>query len=162
ADNITEGTRSSFERLRTLHSYGILCYEAYTVAHDFAWLVMEQAFRERFVAYFNCAIPFVDSKSGTEESITVQNFDEVYKAVTRGGSHAASKWKLKVRSTGGQMEFRGRFAHLLKWARQEGLLHGQRNKGQEDVYPWIRNRVAHPTYHLGMPVDSARTIHRPR
>lgn len=157
--DVPEGTRNSFERLRTLHSYGILCYEAFTIADDLAWLVMEQAFRERFVTYFNGAIPFVDSKSGTEDSITVQNFDEVYEAVARGGSHGTQTWKLKVRSTGDQMEFRGSFMHLLKWARQEGLLHSQRNKGLEGVYRRIRNRVAHPTYHLRMPVDSARTIH---
>ncbi len=156
---VAEGTRNSFERLQTLHSYGILFYEAFSIADDLAWLVMEQAFRERFVAYFNCAIPFVDSKSGSEDSITAQDFDEVYKAVTRGGSHGAAKWKLKVRSTGDQMVFKGSFTHLLKWARQEGLLYGQRNKGQEDVYRQIRNRVAHPTYHLGTPVDSAHTIH---
>ena len=31
SENVAEGTRNSFERLRTLHSYGVLCYEAYTV-----------------------------------------------------------------------------------------------------------------------------------
>lgn len=47
--NVPEDVRKSFERLRTLHSYGILCYEAFTVADELAWLLMEQAFRERFV-----------------------------------------------------------------------------------------------------------------
>jgi hypothetical protein len=37
-------TQMSFERLRTLHAYGVLYYETFTVAHDLAWLVLEQAF----------------------------------------------------------------------------------------------------------------------
>jgi hypothetical protein len=157
--DVPEGTRNGFERLRTLHSYGILCYEAFTVADDLAWLVMEQALRERFVTYFNGTIPFVNTKTGVEDSITVQDFDGVYETVRRGGSHAARAWHIKLRSTGELMEFRGSFSHLLKWARQEGLLHGQRNKALEPIYRRIRNRVAHPSYHLKMPPDSARTIH---
>lgn len=157
--DVPEGTRSSFERIRTLHGYGILCYEAFTVADDVSWLVMEQAFRERFVTYFNGTIPFVNIKTSEEESITVQDFEEVYQAVTSGGSYAKRAWRLKLRSNGQPTEFRASFSHLLKWARQEGLLHGQRNRGLEEVYRRIRNRVAHPNYHLSMPPDSARTIH---
>jgi hypothetical protein len=32
SDQVPETTRDSFERLRTIHSYGILCYDLYTVA----------------------------------------------------------------------------------------------------------------------------------
>jgi len=117
--DVPEDTRNGFERIRTLHSYGILCYEAFTVADDLSWLVMEQAFRERFVTYFNGTIPFVNIKTGNEDSITVQNFEEVYQAVTRGGSYANRAWCLKLRSNGQPMEFRASFSHLLKWARQE-------------------------------------------
>src|SRR5712692_741452 len=31
---VPEGTRSSFERLRTLHAYGVLCYDLFTVVDD--------------------------------------------------------------------------------------------------------------------------------
>jgi hypothetical protein len=31
----------SFERIRMLHGIGVLCYEAYTVAEDLAWLVLD-------------------------------------------------------------------------------------------------------------------------
>lgn len=156
--DVPDDTRNSFERVRMLHSYGILFYEAFTVADDLSWLVMEQAFRERFVTYFNGTIPFVNSKTGDEDSIAVQSFEDVFHAATRGGSHAKPEWRLKLRTTGQPMEFRATFSHLLKWARAEGLLHGQRNKATEEIYRRIRNHVAHPTYHLRMPPDSARTI----
>ena len=157
--DVPDDTRNSFELVRMLHSYGVLFYEAFTIAYDLSWLVMEQAFRERFVTYFDGAIPLVNTKTKVEKTLHVKNFDEVYQALTHGGSYAQSRWRLKLRSTGQQMEFRATFSHLLKWARKEGLLCGQRNKKTEEVYRRIRNHVAHPTYHLRMPPDAARTIH---
>ena len=48
---------------------------------------------------------------------------------------------------------------LLRWARAEGLLRGQRNRRLEPVLKKFRNHVAHGTGgHPVMPVDSARTI----
>jgi hypothetical protein len=38
---VPEGTRSSFERLRTLHAYGVLCYDLFTVVDDLTWIVLE-------------------------------------------------------------------------------------------------------------------------
>jgi hypothetical protein len=59
--DVAEGTRNSFERIRTLHSYGILCYEAFTVAEDLAWLLLEQALRERFIDFFSGSIPLINA-----------------------------------------------------------------------------------------------------
>lgn len=157
--DVPEGIQKSFERLRSLHSLGVLYYDAFTIAADLAWLVLEQAFRERFVTYFDGAVPLVNTKMKEEDTLRVQNFDEVYKAVNRGGKYAGDAWKLKVQATGKQLPFKGNLSHLQKWARQEGLLHGQRNKWLEPVYDRLRNSVAHPGYHLTMPPDSARTIH---
>ena len=154
--DVPDDTRNSFERVRMLHSYGILFYEAFTLAEDLSWLVMEQAFRERFVTYFDGAIPLVNVKTRESDVITAKSFEDVYQAVNRRGPYSSRQWELVLRSTGKSIEFRGTFFHLLKWARAEGLLHGQRNKATEEVYRRIRNRVAHPSYHLGMPPDSAR------
>jgi hypothetical protein len=158
APGVADGTRKSFERLRTLHSYGILCYEAFTVADDLAWLLMEKALGERFMTYFEGCIPLVKSKDGSEATIYAQRLEEVHDALNRAGAYAKGGWKLRLRSTGELMEFRATLAHLQRWARREGLLHGQHNKRAEWVYSRIRNRVAHPSYRLGMPSDSARTI----
>ena len=157
ADDVTEGIRNSFERLRTLHSYGVLCYEAYTVAQDLAWLLLEQALRERFLEFHNHVVPLVSAKSGDQVSLTANDFSVIDNAFRRGGSHAKGKWRLPL-TNGSTMGFSGSMAQLQEWARREALLDGQRNKRLDPLYRSMRNDVAHPHYHLVMPVDSARTI----
>lgn len=157
ADNVTEGTRNSFERLRTLHSYGVMCYEAYTVAQDLAWLLLEQALRERFLEFYSHVVPLINARTGDRVTLTATDFSVVDNAFRRGGSHAIGKWKLSL-SNGSDMEFLGSMGQLQEWARRERLLDGQRNKRLDPLYRSMRNDVAHPHYHLVMPVDSARTI----
>jgi hypothetical protein len=156
-DDVPEGTRKSFERLRALHTYGILCYEAYTVAEDLAWLVLEQAVRERFIAFYDDSIPLSNGRDGSEHPIAAQHFDTVAEAFRSGGSHARGRWLLNLKA-GGQMPFRATMGQLLQWARQEGLLAGQSNKRLDEVYVRMRNNVAHPHYHLTMPPYSALAI----
>lgn len=156
-DEVPEGTLNSFERLRTMHSYGILAYEAFTVADDLAWLLLEQALRERFIAFYDQTVPLVQAKSGAARHIQATDFSGVDDAFRSKGSHAKGAWKLPL-TDGSMMEFRGSMAQLQEWARREGLLDGQRNKRLDPLYRSMRNNVAHPRYHLGMPVDSARTI----
>ncbi len=157
AENVGEGTRGSFERLRTLHSYGVLCYETYTVAQDLAWLLLEQALRERFLEFYNHVVPLVSVKTGDQVPLAASDFAAVDDAFRRGGSHARGGWHLQL-SDGSTMNFFGSMGQLQDWARKEGLLDGQRNKRLDPLYRSMRNDAAHPHYHLGMPVDSARTI----
>jgi hypothetical protein len=154
-EDVTEDIRKSFERLRTLHSYGILCYEAFTAAHDLAWLVLEQALRDRFIAFYNGDIPLVNKK-GEEKRLTASNFDVVY-AAFHGGCLSKGEWQLQL-SSGTKMDFRGSMSQLLDWARREHLLDGQRSKRLDPLFVSMRNDVAHPHYHLVTPVDSAQTI----
>jgi len=56
ATTVPKDTRDSFERLRTLHSYGALCYDPFTVAEDLRWVVLEQALREKFIEYYEGAL----------------------------------------------------------------------------------------------------------
>lgn len=44
-----EGTRQSFEQLRTIFCYGLLRYDTYTLVNDHALLVFELALRDRFI-----------------------------------------------------------------------------------------------------------------
>jgi hypothetical protein len=157
ASEVTEGTRNGFERLRTLHSYGILCYEAFTVADDLAWLLLEQALRERFIAFFDGVIPLINAKTGEVRPLTSNHFEVVDSAFRSGGSHAKGRWQVPL-SSGSQVDFRGSMKQLLEWARREQLLEGQRNKRLEPIFVRMRNSVAHLHYHLAMPPDSARTI----
>lgn len=156
-EDVPELTRKGFERLRTLHSYGVLCYEAFTVAQDLAWLQLEQALRERFVAFYEGTIPLTRVRSGQALPITASNFEQVEAAFRSGGTHCKGRWELALRRAG-TMPFRGSMAELLSWARKEKLLDGQRNGKLDPIYVELRNAVAHPDYHLGGPPDSARTI----
>jgi hypothetical protein len=156
--NVPEGTTRSFERLREMHSYGVLCYELYTVVDDLCPLVLEQALGERFVEYHQGTVPLVD-RSGREAVVNARNFYDVHEALNKGGQYSRGGWQLRLTRPPGAMVFRGTLVHLISWARAEGLLRGQRNRLLEPVLVRMRNRVAHPTsYHLVMPVDSARSI----
>jgi hypothetical protein len=86
-ENVPEQTRLAFERLRAVHTYGVLCYELFTVAADLSLLVFEQALGERFVALYDGRIPLA-AKDGTEDVLVVRGFDEIYGALNRRGSHA--------------------------------------------------------------------------
>ncbi len=44
---VADGTRQTFEQLKTIYAYGVLCYDIFTVVHDHALLVFEQALRDR-------------------------------------------------------------------------------------------------------------------
>lgn len=155
---VPDSTRQSFERLRTLHAYGVLCYDAFTVAGDLSWVVLEQALRERFVDFYGGAIPLVD-RDGTGGVFDVPDFDAIAEAFGRGGSRSKG-WRLKPHRGTGAMRMPTTLRPLLGWARHEGLLEGQRNRRVEnELFHRMRNRFAHGSgYHLAMPPDSARTI----
>lgn len=51
SDRVAEGTRRSFERLRNVFAYGVLCYDMYTLVSDAALLAFEQALRDRFMEW---------------------------------------------------------------------------------------------------------------
>lgn len=57
---VAEGTRRSYEHLRTVFAYGVLCFEIYTLVGDHALLVVEQALRDRFVDFHSGTAVFVD------------------------------------------------------------------------------------------------------
>ncbi len=155
---VPEGTRSSFERLRTLHAYGVLCYDTFTVVDELRWIVLEQALRERLIEFYEQAIPLRD-KNGRESVLPASTFEVVSEAFRPGGSHAKG-WHLKLRSRQTRMPVPLTLQPLLRWARQEGLLHGQRNRRvEEELYGEIRNVFAHGGgFQIGMPNQSARGI----
>jgi hypothetical protein len=69
------------------------------------------------------------------------------------------EWRLIVRRTGNHIRFDGMLDSLLRWAHEEGLLRGQRNRASGRLIASGRNYVAHGAGdHLHTPVDSAQTI----
>lgn len=151
-DDVPEQVKEGYERLRTMHTYGILCYELFGVVSNLAWLVMEQAFRQRFMIFFNGEIPLVN-KRDVDVPLLAKDFDAVYEFVSRGSPH-----RLRVRATGELMEFRGGLSSLQKWARKEGLLNGQRNRGRDSLHLKLRNTAAHSRYGNRPPNMSAEII----
>ncbi|TQM85483.1 hypothetical protein FHX81_7967 [Saccharothrix saharensis] len=155
-DEVAEGTRLRFERVRTLYLHGVLDYEFFTVAGDYARLVVEHALRDRFLAFYEHRIVLVNTSSGLERTAQVDSFEDVLDALKQQGG----AWKLKLAGSGAPMKFNGMLTSLWNWAREEGLLPGQRARSMQSVQVELRNTVAHPSgYHLGTPVDAARVIH---
>jgi hypothetical protein len=149
---VAEGTRQSFEHLRTVFAYGVLCYEVFTLVKDHALLVIEQALRDRFVDFHQGTVTFVD-QAGTEHPVTATRYEQVHDFVRAHGN-----WQLRL-PDGQTMAFNGMLAGLRKWARRVGLLRGQRNRGIEQALSNLRNFVAHPIgYHLNGPVEAAGTL----
>ena len=156
-DVVAESVRLSFDRLRDLHTYGVLFYDSFTLVTELRWVVLEMALRERFVAFYSGAIPVVD-RSGTAGTFAANSFDAISEAFRRSGSHDG--WKL-VRSPGAvPVAMPLTLPSLLSWARSEQLLEGERNRLLEQrVFRPARNRFAHGAgHHVTMPNHSAQAI----
>lgn len=149
---VAEGTRQSFEQLRTIFAYGLLCYDIYTLVNDHALLVFEQALRDRFIDFHQGMVMFVNPTDGRHEDVTVDRYEQVRQFVS-----GHRRWQLQV---GAQtIKFNAMLGGLLGWARAAGLLRGQRNRSVEEAIARLRNLAAHPdSYHLTTPVDAADTI----
>jgi hypothetical protein len=148
AKNVPDDVRNNFERARTLHLYGVLEYEFFTAAGDYALLVLEGALRVRFLAFYSDGIPLV--RGDAEELVCVKTFEDVLavrRARVRGADGATHRLPLSADA-------------LLSWARHMQLLAGTRAKIIEGGLSERRNHAAHPVGHtINMPVDSARTLH---
>jgi hypothetical protein len=154
--DVPETTRQSFERLCTLFSYGILCYDLYTVAGDLARLVVEQALRDRFLPFYGGTVNFTDGQ-GVPQAVTASSYDDLYRAIRRDDGRLRG-WKLQPRSGAVPFVFSGELTSLLRWARAERLLAGQADRLRDQRRAWFRNFVAHPTYHLQGPDYAERGI----
>ncbi|MEU4603503.1 hypothetical protein AB0F43_11035 [Kribbella sp. NPDC023972] len=153
---VADGTRRSFERLRTIYAYGVLCYDVFTLVNDAALLVLEQALRDRFVTYHQHGMKLVDP-DGEMREIQIGGYEHVRSYFKR---NRRKRLRLVVGDSGATIAFRdGMLSDLRVWARAAGLLRGQRNRFVEDAMAALRNEVAHPNgYNLLSPVDAARTV----
>jgi len=153
--DVGDGTRQSFEMLRTVWAYGVLCYEIFTLVGDHALLVIEQALRERFMRHVQGVLVFVD-RGGAEHTIAVASYDDVFEASKTARRH---RWQLRAVPGQPPIAFNAMLDGLRRWAREVGLLRGHRNRVIEQALADLRNAVAHPAGpHLGSPVDAARKL----
>lgn len=156
APGVPQRVRDCYDRLRTIHSYGVLCYDFFTVAHDQAQLALEFALRERFMEFHGDSAEFRDTEGNLHQLATTP-FTELQSQIRK---HEDDEWRLVIRRTGGSIPFDGMLDALLRWARAEDLLHGQRNRTRDRLFRDARDFIAHGAGdHLLMPTDSARAIH---
>ena len=155
---VPDTTRLAFERVRTIFSYGLLCYDLYTVAGDQARLSIEQALRDRFLPFYSGTVPFTDGRQ-QPQSITAASYEEFYRELRADGRLRKPKnWRLQPASGRPAMRFDGMLDSLLRWARAEGLLAGQRDRVRDRPRLDLRNFAAHPAYHLEMAQDAEDEI----
>ena len=121
---VAEGTRNTFERIRSLHAYGVLSYDIFTAADDLTHLVIEQALRDRFMEFFEGIVPFEDARGAVHE-VTAATFDALYREIhMENRFRRPRRWRLRLRRTSELIYFDGMLDSLLRWARGEGLLRG--------------------------------------
>jgi hypothetical protein len=152
APEVAEGTRRSFDDLRMAFPYGVLCYELFTLVHDRALLVLEQALRDRFIAHHRDRMTFVDSDR-SQHVVSIASPHQLHDVVR------TNRRRELLLGNGQTMRFNGMLTDLLTWARGAGLLHGQRNRVIERALADLRNLAAHPSgYHLTGPAEATRTL----
>jgi hypothetical protein len=144
---VPETIRENFERARKLHLYGVLEYEFFTAASDYALLVLEGALRIRFLSYYDNRIPII--RNGKEEMLPAEDFGAVRKVVRSAklrGSDGVHRLPIGARA-------------LLSWARRERLLPGSETQRVDAALSALRNYAAHPDgRYVHGPPDSARTL----
>ncbi|MET9116017.1 hypothetical protein ABZX38_17675 [Streptomyces longwoodensis] len=153
ADEVAEATRNKFEQLRVGFSQGVLCYELFTLVEDAALLTFEQALRDRFAAHFPNNIVDVRDRRDRHHQLIVNSYPDFYKQLRN-----VTGPEIRMGPTGDWERFNGMLSGLLRWARREGLLRGQRARSLEPSQRELRNMAAHGSYHLNSPVDAARTL----
>ncbi len=156
-EQVPDGVRMSFDRLRTIHSHGVIFYDAFSIVSGMRWIVLEQALRERFIQFYKSGVTLTHVKRGSQQQFSSSSFEDLNQKCRELGR----AWKLQPGQGLSAMSVPLTLGPLLRWARLVGLLDGQRNRPAEgQMFEQIRNRFAHGAgYELVSPVDSVRAIH---
>lgn len=142
--------------MRTLHVFGVVSYDLFTIVDEHSRLLLEQALRTRFAAHYAGVLPVV-SAGGQEIAYSFDSVGALADDFGRGGD--MEDWRLRGTDGARDMPVPLTLQPLLEWARTHELLSGQRSKVIEQAMVSLRNLVAHPdSYHLVGPVDSARAV----
>ncbi|MET8550393.1 hypothetical protein [Micromonospora zamorensis] len=156
APDVARGTRQSFDQLRTIYAYGVLCYDIFTIVDGHALLVIEHALRDRFLEFHAGTVTFLRTSDQREFHVDATSYEPIMDFLK---TSAGKKSRLRVGAEPATVRFNGMLDGLHRWARVAGLLRGQRNRSHERASMQLRNFVAHPTSaHLLTPVDCVRTM----
>ncbi|QXC60551.1 hypothetical protein KSP35_19855 [Aquihabitans sp. G128] len=139
--DVPSATVAAMNRVRLTFAYGVLDYDLFTVAETLSRFVLELALRERFVAFADGHLTFVDV-DGTVVVDPVITYGDVVALV----GHQPKRGKgWKVEQAGIEPKFNGSLSALRQWARSNGLLRGQANRVKESALLGLRHEAAHPT-----------------
>ena len=106
--------------------------------------MLEQALRDRFVSFYAGKVP-IRGRDGMREQFIATTFDEIAEGFRPGGS-PGRQWRLELTNQE-VVVMPLTLGPLLKWARAEGLLNGQRNKRvQLVVYPDEGHSIQKPEH----------------
>lgn len=156
-DDVPEDVRGNYERIRTIHSYGVLCYDLFTVAEDQCFFLLDQALGDRFVSYYAGRIPVIGN--GTEEIVEVARFRELRRLFAKGVKRPRDGWHVASRNGKRPVRLSVNLQFLLTWAWEEGLLPVQQSRRITGALANLRNYAAHwEGRRLVMPPHSARAI----
>jgi hypothetical protein len=145
-DVVPATVRSQFAKVLRLYADGVFTYENFTAAPREAHRVLEIALRVRFLEHYAAGVPLV--VKGADETVMFHDFE--------GVGHRLRDRTVRLR---GHPHFKGSLASLLRWARAEGYLYGQRNRVREDTTVRIRNHEAHSEFDtVHMPPDAWRAL----
>ncbi|MDG4834196.1 hypothetical protein O7627_33570 [Solwaraspora sp. WMMD1047] len=147
-DTVPPGLRNSFERLRQKHALGVIDYEQFTEVADAAIGLYEPALRARFAEFYHGQpIPFTDEE-GTAQPLISDTYDDIFDWVRK-------RTLLLPQRDGRRVRFNGMLTDLMRWARDQRLLRGQRARRHEDLIIDIRNVLSHTRpYHIRTPVEA--------
>ena len=121
--SVSDEVKGPFDRLKTVHRYGLFNYGFFTVAATETSLIIELALGVRFVEEYRLGLPLVDRASQERAVLNPSTFRDVVAAVGPRGSHphrarrGGQSWILDDHPT-----FDASFNSLLKWAQSMGLL----------------------------------------
>jgi hypothetical protein len=153
AEDVPEGIRDYWERVRLLHQHGVLEYEFFSAAADLALLALEGALRRRFVDFYDGRIPVVRRRGptkGSQDVLPVKLFEQIW--------DGAREWDLATPGEP-QRPLPTSLAPLLAWARRVKLLPGRGSRRVDQSLVKLRNWAAHPDDHsLDYPPSVARGL----
>ncbi|HET6385110.1 MAG TPA: hypothetical protein VFJ58_17095 [Armatimonadota bacterium] len=141
--DVPEVVRQSFESCRSLHTRGFFQGDLFREAFASAHLALEPALGVRFLQFYEHQVPLHNSLTGEKVVLGANDYAEFKRQTGRSGRYplggsTKSPWQLLK-----DHSFRGDLGSLLRWARRERLLEGQRNKIGEQGWRYYRNAIAH-------------------
>lgn len=150
-DRIPSDVRAQFDKLKALFCDGLFTYDSFTFADRDSYRVLEVALKVRFLEHYDRQLPI--TRDDLAETYSVGSFGEVHELLGK-----RSKDQKVILA--GHPKFNASLAGLLRWARTERYLYGQRNRLREGATLSLRNDMQHTEHDLLlMPPDAQRSVH---